>query len=132
MTAVAAASATGAIPIPFSDAILLIPEQISMIAAITIIFGIDIKKKGIIALLSSTLGCSGSTIVGKSIVSSILKLITGIGWAGGAVISATTAATLTAALGEAYIGVMEMVFRGEMSVDDIGTKKGRKIMNLPI
>ena len=35
---------------------------------------------------------------------------------------------ITAALGEAYIGVMELVFKGEMSIDDLGTKKGKDAM----
>lgn len=36
---------------------------------------------------------------------------------------------ITAALGEAYIGIMELVFKGEMSIDDLGTKKGRDTMS---
>ena len=33
---------------------------------------------------------------------------------------------ITAALGEAYIGIMELVFKGDMTIDDIGTKKGKE------
>ena len=36
---------------------------------------------------------------------------------------------ITAALGEAYIGIMELVFKGEMSIDDLGTKKGKDAMS---
>ncbi|MCR4801948.1 MAG: hypothetical protein K5895_02945 [Lachnospiraceae bacterium] len=39
-----------------------------------------------------------------------------------------TAAVAAAALGEAYIGIMELVFKGEMCIDDIGTKKGKETM----
>ena len=47
--------------------------------------------------------------------------------AGGA-ISAATAGVLTAALGEAYIGIMTLVFNGEMNIEDLGTKKGKDKM----
>ena len=36
---------------------------------------------------------------------------------------------MTAALGEAYIGVMELVFKGEMKITDLGTTKGKKKMS---
>lgn len=102
-TAVVAAAGEGVAPIPFSDCALLIPTQIGMIASITVIFGFDVNKSIITALLSSTIGAGGA-------------------------ISAGTAGVFTAALGEAYIGIMELVFKGEMSVDDIGTKKGKDKM----
>lgn len=34
----------GFIPIPFSDAALLVPTQVAMIASITTIFGIEVSK----------------------------------------------------------------------------------------
>jgi len=46
----------------------------------------------------------------------------------GAVISGSTAAALTAALGEAYIGVMNAVYSGTIKADDLKTKKGRKML----
>ena len=30
----------------------------------------------------------------------------------------------TVALGKVYIGIMELVFKGDMSLNDLGTKKG--------
>lgn len=42
--AVAASFGEGFAPIPFSDAALLVPTQVGMIAGITAIFGIDISK----------------------------------------------------------------------------------------
>ena len=47
----------------------------------------------------------------------------------GGVISAGTAGVITAALGEAYIGIMELVFKGDMSIDDLGSKKGKYAMS---
>ena len=128
-TAAVAAAGEGAASIPFSDCALMIPTQLGMIASITVIFGFDVNKSIITALLSSTLGSGGATILGKTAVSTILKFIPGAGTIIGGAISAGTAGVITAALGEAYIGVMELVFNGEMSVADIGTEKGKKAMS---
>ena len=58
-----------------------------------------------------------------------MKFIPGAGTAVGGVISAGTAGVITAALGEAYIGIMELVFKGDMSIDDLGSKKGKYAMS---
>jgi len=128
-TASVAAMGEGAAPIPFSDCALLIPTQVTMIASITVIFGFDVNKSIITALLSSTIGSGTATILGKTAVANLIKLIPGAGTVIGGAISAGTAGVLTAALGEAYIKVMELVFKGEMSIDDLGTKKGKKTMS---
>lgn len=128
-TAAVAAEGEGAAPIPFSDCALLIPTQLGMIASITVIFGFDINKSIITALLSSTIGTGGATLLGKTVVSNILKFIPGVGTVAGGAISAGTAGVITAALGEAYIGIMELVFKGEMKIDDLGTSKGKKAMS---
>lgn len=127
-TASLAAVGEGAAPIPFSDCALLIPTQIGMIATITVIFGFDVNKSIITALLSSTIGAGGSTLLGKTVVTNLLKFIPGVGTVAGGAISAGTAGVITAALGEAYIGIMELVFKGDMSINDIGTKKGKETM----
>ena len=122
------ATGEGAVPIPFSDCALLIPTQLGMIASITVIFGFDVNKSILTAFLSSTLGAGGATLLGKTVVSGLVKLIPGVGTVAGGAISAATAGVLTAALGEAYIGIMTLVFNGEMSIDDLGTKKGKDQM----
>ena len=124
-TAAAAAAATGAIPIPFTDAAVLVPEQIGMIASITAVFGIPIEKATLTALLSATIGTVGTTVMGKTVVSGLLKMIPGVGSIAGGVISASVAAALTAALGEAYIAIMMMVSKGEMSVSELDTDEGK-------
>lgn len=127
-TAVVAAASEGAAPIPFADCALLIPTQICMIASITVIFGFDVNKSILTALLSSTIGAGGATLLGKTVVSNILKLIPGAGSVAGGAISAATAGVITAALGEAYIGVMELVFKGDMKIEDLGTKYGKDVL----
>lgn len=127
-TATLTAAGEGAVPIPFSDCALLIPTQLGMIASITVIFGFDINKSILTAFLSSTLGSGGATLLGKTVVSNLVKLIPGVGTITGGAISAATAGILTAALGEAYIGIMTLVFNGEMSIDDLDTKRGKDKM----
>ena len=128
-TASVAAAGEGAAPIPFSDCALLIPTQLGMIVSITVIFGFDVNKSVITALLSSSIGAGGATLLGKTVVTNLLKFIPGAGTAVGGVISAGTAGVITAALGEAYIGIMELVFKGDMSIDDLGSKKGKYAMS---
>jgi len=127
--AVAASVCEGAVPIPFSDCALLIPTQLTMIASITVVFGFDVNKSILTALLTSTIGSGGATVLGKTVVSGLLKIIPGAGSVVGGVISATTAGVITTALGEAYIGVLELVFKGEMSINDLSTKKGKDTMS---
>lgn len=127
---VAAASAVafgeGFIPIPFSDAAVLIPTQITMIASITTNFGMSISKSVIMSFISSTIGTAGTTILGKSMVSNLFKLIPGVGTGVGGMISGSTASLLTTALGEAYIKFMEMIYKGELKKEDLYDQNGQK------
>ncbi len=127
-TAAAGAAAIGAVPIPFSDAALLIPEQIGMMAGITAVFGVPVDKAAFAAILSATIGTGGMTLLGKTIVTNLLKLIPGVGSIAGGAISGATAAALTSALGEAYIVIMIMIAKGEVSPEFIKTEEGIKTM----
>lgn len=127
-TAVAGAFGEGFVPVPFSDAALLIPTQVSMIAGITAIFGLDINKSFLTSFISSTIGTAGATVLGKTIVSNLLKFIPVVGTATGGFISGTTAGLLTAALGQAYIKIMEMVYKGEIDKENLYTEDGKKEM----
>ena len=99
-----------------------------MIATITVIFGFDVNTSVLTAFLTSTLGAGGATLLGRSIVSNLAKLVPGAGTVFGAAISASTAGVITAALGEAYTGIMTLVFNGEMRIDELATKRGRELM----
>lgn len=124
-TAVAASFGEGFAPIPFSDAAVLVPTQVAMIASITTIFGLEVNKSFLTGFVSSTIGTAGATVLGKTVVSNIIKLIPGVGTGIGGLISGTTAGLLTTALGEAYIIVMEMIYKGEMASDDLYSKEGK-------
>lgn len=126
--AVAATAATGAIPIPFADAPLLIAEQVTLMATICGIYGIDVGKDGLKMLATTAFGAGGATIVGKTIATNLLKLIPGAGSVAGGVISAGTAGVVTLAMGKAFIEVCKMVKIGKLSESDITSKKGVSIM----
>ncbi len=125
----ATAAATGAVPIPFSDAALLIPEQILMLAGITIVFGVPIEKASLVAIVTSTIGTAGTTVLGKTVVSGLLKLIPGVGSLIGGAISGATAAALTAALGEAYIAILIRVMKGEITITQLQSIEGMKMIS---
>lgn len=127
-SAVTSAFGEGFAPIPFADAALLIPTQVTMIALITTIFGLELNKSILTAFISSTLGAGGATLVGKTMVSELLKLVPGAGTVTGGAISGATAGLLTTALGEAYIKIMELVFTGKLSLNALTTKKGKEQM----
>ena len=127
-TAVAASFGEGFAPIPFSDAALLIPTQVGMIAGITVIFGMDVSKSFLTSFVSATIGSAGATVLGKTIVSNLLKLIPGVGTVTGGFISGTTAGILTTALGTAYLLIMEMVYKGEISKEDLYSEEGKATM----
>jgi uncharacterized protein (DUF697 family)/GTPase SAR1 family protein len=103
------AAAVGAAPIPFSDAILIVPIQISMLAGISAVFGLPLDSAFLTTLVSSTLAGAGGTIAGRAIVGSLLLLVPGAGPILKGVISGGTAIAFTTAFGEAYIAALSFL-----------------------
>ncbi|GHS94377.1 hypothetical protein AGMMS50276_06900 [Synergistales bacterium] len=130
LASVAATGATGAIPIPFADAPLLIAEQVTMMVAINAIFGFNISKDTLKSLVTAAIGVSGATVIGKTIVANLLKLIPGVGSIAGGAISAATAGLITLALGKAYIWVCVAIKMGKLSEDDLTKKIGIETLKL--
>lgn len=126
--AVAATAATGAIPIPFADAPLLIGEQVTLMATICGIYEINIEKDGLKMLATAALATGGATVVGKTVATNLLKLVPGVGTVVGGAISAGTAGLVTLSMGKAFIEVCKMVKSGELSMADMNSKKGESIM----
>jgi len=108
----AAASAAGmaAVPIPFSDAVAIVPIQVGMLAGISATFGLSIDKSFLSTIIGSIIAGAGGTLAGRTIVASLLKMIPGAGSVVGGTIAAATAAALTTAFGEAYIAALDMLF----------------------
>ena len=94
-TAAAAAATTAASPIPFSDAALLIPIQITMITGLYKANGANISRGVVDGALRATMVSS----VGKSLAGNILKFIPGVGTIVGGTLNAGVAVAFTEALG---------------------------------
>jgi uncharacterized protein (DUF697 family)/GTP-binding protein EngB required for normal cell division len=122
-----AAASAGAIPIPFSDAALLAPIQIGMIAGITSVFGVELSKGTLSTLVASAVGVGGATFVGRTVVVNIMKFFPGIGTIAGGAISAATAAAITVALGEAYIAALAEIFAENPDATPTAGEIGEKL-----
>lgn len=126
---VASAFGVGFSPIPISDATLLVPMQITMLAHITSIFGLSLDKSQIVSIIAGIGGTGGATYFGKILVSSAFKLIPGIGTVAGGMISGTTASVLTVALAFSYIEVLRQIAIAEIIGRDMKIKEIQQIMN---
>jgi uncharacterized protein (DUF697 family)/GTP-binding protein EngB required for normal cell division len=109
-TACASAAGIAASPIPFADALFIVPIQIGMIAGITATYGLSISAGVLSAISASAIGGGVATITGRAITGSLLKLIPGVGSVTGGAISAGTAVAITSALGETYITLLDSLF----------------------
>jgi uncharacterized protein (DUF697 family) len=102
--AAAAAAVVGASPIPFSDAVLLVPIQTGLILRLVSLYGIKLKDGSIPSIIGGTL----MTNLGKSTAGGLLKLIPGVGTIIGGAINAGVAGALTSALG---IALSELCYK---------------------
>lgn len=119
-----AAFITGFTPIPFSDAPILIAAQSSMLIRITNIFGMNIEKSVIAAIIGTVTGTAGTTAIGKKIFTVLVKRLPGGAVVGGT-ISGMTAYTMTMTLGNIYIKVLET-----LSICELKGKKNISELNI--
>lgn len=116
---VATTFGVGFAPIPFSDASVLIPMQVTLLAHITAIFGISMDKATIVSLLAAVGGTGSATMIGKTLVANAFKFIPGAGTIIGGIISGTTASIVTSALGLSYIEVLSIIATKEKEGESI-------------
>lgn len=109
-TATGAATTAGASPIPFSDAAILVPLQIGMMASIAVTYGVPLERSTAASLAAT----AAATTAGRSLVTNMIKFVPGAGTAVAAPISATVAGTFTYAMGHAWLRVCERLARGEL------------------
>ncbi|MCP8867277.1 YcjF family protein [Latilactobacillus curvatus] len=117
-----AASLTAAIigcsPIPFSDAFLLVPVQLTMMARLHKLFG-QSWSASLGKSLSKELVLVG---LGRSAVGNILKLVPVVGTVTGAAVNATVAMSITEALGWLTV---KMLNDGEDIFNDVVSFKNQ-------
>lgn len=129
-TAAAASGTAGVSPIPFSDALIIAPIQITMIAKITSVFGVSLTNTMLTSLVGSAVGVSGASFAGRAVVSNLLKMLPGVGTVAGAAISGTTAVALTTALGEAYLAALVSIFTENPDASPDGTQIGARFKEM--
>ena len=125
---VATTFGVGFAPIPFSDASVLVPMQVTLLAHITAIFGISLDKATIVSLIAAVGGTGSATMLGKSIVANAFKFIPGAGTIIGGIISGTTASIVTSALGLSYIEVLSIIATKEKEGSQIDLSLIEKLM----
>ncbi len=103
--AAGSAAAAAASPIPFSDAAMLVPIQLGMMARIAQLYQIRFDRAALLAVASTT----AATQVGRSTFTNLIKLIPGAGTVAGGAISAGVATTYTFAMGQAWLRVCQQV-----------------------
>jgi uncharacterized protein (DUF697 family) len=81
-----------------------------MLAGISATWGLPLSTAFLTTLLAAASGATAATFVGRAVVGGLLKLIPGAGSVVGGAISAATASTITAALGETYILTLSTLF----------------------
>jgi uncharacterized protein (DUF697 family)/GTPase SAR1 family protein len=96
--AAAAASAAGFTPIPFADAAVLVPIQISMMAKIANIYDIPMQRATVASVAATTVTTQG----GRAAATGLLKLVPGVGTVVGGAITGGVAGTITLAVGHAW------------------------------
>ena len=107
--AAAAAAAAAAVPIPFAGAAVLVSIQITMLARISALFGLDTSTAVLNTLVWAVAGTTGNAVAIKVVIANLAKFIPGGGTIVGGVVSAATATAFTTTLGEVYIASLVAV-----------------------
>lgn len=119
---IAGASIVAFTPIPFSDAPILVANQMGMMARILYIYDLGglenmLKGEAIQTIMSQLV-----SHLGKSLVANILKLLPGIGTIVGGTINAAVASLITLSLGEAVniscYKIYESVLNGNKDIEE--------------
>jgi uncharacterized protein (DUF697 family) len=113
--ATASAAAAAASPIPLSDAALLVPIQLAMMARIAQIYKIKFDRAALMAIASAT----AATTAGRASFTGLLKMVPGAGTVAGGLIGAGVATSFTYAMGQAWLTVCQRVATGHFG--GIGT-----------
>jgi uncharacterized protein (DUF697 family)/GTP-binding protein EngB required for normal cell division len=108
--AAASAAAAAASPIPFSDAAMLVPIQLGMMARIAQIYKIKFDRAALMAIASTT----AATQAGRATFSGLLKMVPGAGTVAGGVLGAGVASSFTYAMGQAWLTVCQRVAQGKL------------------
>lgn len=112
------AAIIGCSPIPFSDAFLLVPVQLTMMSRLHKTFG-QSWSENLGSALSKELIVVG---LGRSVVGNLLKMVPAVGTIAGAAINGAVASTITGALGWVTVKLLN---EGEDIFENLTSFKGQ-------
>lgn len=107
--AAGSAGTAAAVPIPFSDAAMLVPIQLGLMARIAHIYKIKVERAALMAIATTTAATQG----GRAAFSGLLKMVPGAGSVAGGMIGAAVASSFTFALGQAWLVVCQQMANGQ-------------------
>lgn len=107
---------TGFVPIP--NAPIMTGVQSTMLLKITAIYQVNLTKHQVETVLAANLGLLGAVTLGQSTAKTLTAAIPAAWLATGAM-SGAVAATITMALGHAYIQLMEAVVAGSLDLSAV-------------
>jgi uncharacterized protein (DUF697 family)/predicted GTPase len=110
--AAAAAGATGFIPVPGADLVLLIPIETKMVARLSAIYGLPLQTRDLLALVTPIVLGGGLVKVASTFLRSALKAVPGSEFFIGP-ISATISVALTESIGWGWVGVCEYILQND-------------------
>jgi predicted GTPase len=96
------------VPIPLADAAAIVPIQVALIGRISAIYGLPIVRSRVAQLAASAFLSQGIGYLAKSAARSMLRYVPGVN-AAATVVNLTVATTFTYAVGEAWIGLCELL-----------------------
>lgn len=120
--AATAAAGAAASPIPFSDAAMLVPIQLGMMARIAHLYQVKFDRAAMLAVAST----SAATVGGRAAFTNLLKLVPGAGTIAGGAIGASVASAFTVAMGQAWLAVCQQLASGRLKnldLENSGTVK---------
>lgn len=108
------AAAAAAVPIPFSDAAMLVPIQLGMMAKVAQLYKIKFERAALMAIATTTATTQG----GRAAFTGLLKMVPGAGTVAGGAIGAAVASSFTFAIGQAWLVVCQRMAAGQF--DTVG------------
>lgn len=115
-TATTSATIVGAVPIPFTDAALLVPIETFELSAIAKIFGVNKDEKSV-PFMKSIIEAGTVSVAAKGLISA-LKAIPGINIAT-SLLNAAVAGIFVSAIGEVSAYAYEQIYLGKKTLEDI-------------
>lgn len=120
------AGGIAATPIPFSDAPLLVANQVAMIARLSSIWNLP----GLQSVAAGSLFSQLISQLGRTLVGNLIKFIPGAGSIYGSVVNGTVASSITGAVGFAIVEICQKISIDELNgnVKEISSYFGEDIL----